>query len=165
MQVVSMEVVDRARETLERVVNGVLATVSPDGRLWNSPVFVAFDAAFRFYWSSHVDAVHSRNIASRPDVFFVVFDSTQPDESGRAVYLRATAHELIDLASIEAALMYLARRKNQSAKPPAQFIRPHPCRVYQAVPDMMWTNVVKHENGHYFDERVVLDLLPRSHSS
>ena len=154
-----MELVERARRILERVGNGSLATVSPDGRPWNSPLFVAFDANLRFYWSSHIDAEHSRNIATRPDVFLVVFDSTQPDQSGGAVYMRATASELTDETSIRGALAYLARRKNEPPKPLADFRSPQRRRVYQAVPDAVWTNVLKEEDGYYYDERIDIDLM------
>ena len=157
-----MELVDRTRHLLERVGNGSLATVSPDGRPWNSPLLIAFDAELRFYWSSQVDAEHSRNIAVRPDVFLVVFDSTQPDQSGGAVYIRATARELSDEASIRAALASLARRKNEPPKPPADFTGPQRRRVYQAVPNVMWTNILKDVNGYYFDERIEIDLRPSS---
>jgi hypothetical protein len=152
------ELIDRAARTLTGVANASLATVSSDGRPWNSPLFVAFGAALRFYWSSHTDAVHSRNIAARGDICLVVFDSTQPDESGAAVYVRATARELLDTSSIQAGLECLAKRKSERPKAPADFMRPHPRRVYEAVPQMLWTNIVHQRHGHYFDERVVIAL-------
>ena len=148
--------IGRAKRTLEQVANASLATVTSDGRPWNSPLFVAFDSDFRFYWSSHRDAVHSTNIAARPDVFLVIFDSTQPDESGAAVYVRATARELLDGPAIQVGLEYLAKRKNERKKASADFMEPHPRRVYEAVPEMIWTNVVKERDGHYFDERVAI---------
>jgi hypothetical protein len=157
-----MKLVDRARYVLENVANGSLATVSPDGRPWNTPLFVAFAADFKFYWSSLSDTEHSRNIAVRPDVFLVVFDPTQPDESGSGVYIRATARELGDEASIRVALALLAKRKNRSPQPAADFTGPQPRRVYEAVPEGIWTNVLNEEGGYYFDERIDIDLLRRS---
>ena len=121
--------IGRAKRTLEQVANASLATVTSDGRPWNSPLFVAFDSDFRFYWSSHRDAVHSTNIAARPDVFLVIFDSTQPDESGAAVYVRATARELLDGPAIQVGLEDLAKRKNERKKASADFMEPHPRRV------------------------------------
>jgi uncharacterized pyridoxamine 5'-phosphate oxidase family protein len=147
-------------KTLERIANASVATVSPDGRPWNSPLYVAFDANLTFYWSSHNDAAHSRNITTNPDVFLVVFDSTMADQSGQALYIRATARELNDETSIAVALDCLARRKNEPSKAPGDFIGRQPRRVYQAVPDEIGTNVIKEEHGHEFDERVVVDLMP-----
>ena len=42
-------------------------------------------------WVSSPDARHSRNLAERPDVAIVVFDSTVPNEDAQAVYMEATA--------------------------------------------------------------------------
>lgn len=152
-----MDLIERARETLQRIANASLATVSRDGLPWNSPVFVAWSPSLAIYWSSHRDSVHSQNIANRPDVFVVVFDSTAPDESGRAVYVRATAHELRDEAAIQHALDCLALRRQEKPKHAADFVGTPLRRIYKAVPETMWTNVVKMEEGHYFDERVVID--------
>ena len=152
---------DQARRTLEKISNAALATVSRDGHPWNSPLFVATDVNLNFYWSSHNDAVHSRNIAFNPDVFLVLFDSTANDGTGHAVYVRAKACELLDEASVTAALDCLAKRKNEPPKAAAEFLGAHPRRLYQAVPEEMWTNVVKQEDEHYFDERVVIDLKPK----
>jgi general stress protein 26 len=152
------KLVARVRQTLERIANASLATVSPDGRPWNSPLYVAFDARLTFYWSSHNDAIHSQNIAANPEVMFIVFDSTATDRTGHAVYVRGTARELVDETAIDAALHCLAKRKNERTKDSSEFIGPHPRRVYAAVPASIWTNVVKEQGGHYFDERVDLDV-------
>lgn len=45
----------------------------------------------RVYWLSSPDAHHSRNIAQRPEVSIVVFDSSAEPHTGQAVYLEATA--------------------------------------------------------------------------
>jgi hypothetical protein len=90
----------------------------------------------------------------RPDVFLVVFHSTKPDAGGGAMYIRATAREPVDEASIRTALACLASRKNEAPKPHADFTGVHPRRAYQAVPDAIWTNVLEEESGYYFDERV-----------
>ena len=41
----------------------------------------------QFYWMSTLDAVHTRNIAERPEVGIVIFDSTVLPYHGRAVYI------------------------------------------------------------------------------
>jgi hypothetical protein len=152
-----MDVAARARDTLNRIANAALATVAPNGSPWNSPVYVAHDASV-FYWSSHVDAVHSRNIAVNPCVFLVIFDSTAPDATGHGVYVRAQAKALVDARSIDVALQILARRKQTRPESAADFISPHRRRVYEAVADAAWTNVVHEHEGRIFDERVTLDL-------
>jgi hypothetical protein len=156
-----MTLEERARQTLETVINASLATVCGDGRPWNTPLYVAFDRSLTFYWRSRVEAVHSRNIATSPDVLLVVFDSMRPDASGHAVYVRGRARELGDEASVTKALQCLAERRHESAPQAGEFMAPQPRRVYEAVADEVWTNVVKEGDGHIFDERVRVDLLPR----
>lgn len=146
-----------AQRTLQRVATVALATASATGQPWNSPVYAAFDGR-AFYWSSLVDAMHSLNIAANAAVFLAIFDSTGPDQSGRGVYARATARELSDPLEIERALRALAARKGEPAKPVHDHVVPQPRRVYEAVPDTMWTNRLHHEDGNYYDERVPIDI-------
>jgi hypothetical protein len=46
-----------------------------------------------FYWLSSPRAQHSRNLAERPQVQIVIFDSTADVGRGEAVYLTATARQ------------------------------------------------------------------------
>lgn len=71
-----------------------LGTADADGRPWAAPVYFATADGADFYWVSSPDAKHSRNIAERPEVSLLVFDSQVPTYSGRAVYMVATAVEL-----------------------------------------------------------------------
>jgi len=71
-----------------------LGTVDADGRPWTSPVYFAAAGLREFYWSSRTDAVHSRNLAERPHVSIVVFDSSARPYHGRALYAAGTAGEL-----------------------------------------------------------------------
>ena len=60
-----------------------LATADPDGQPWISPVYFASAGRSEFYRVSAADSRHSRNIAGRPQVSLVVFDSTvEPDHAG-----------------------------------------------------------------------------------
>jgi hypothetical protein len=72
-----------------------LGTADPDGRPWATPVFFAAAAGEReYYWMSATGARHSQNLAARPQVSIVVFDSTVEPYHGRAVYADAEAVEL-----------------------------------------------------------------------
>lgn len=73
-----------------------LATADGGGRPWASPVFYATADHARFYWISAPDATHSRNLAVRPDVSIVVFDTTVEPGTGGGVYMSATAEEVPD---------------------------------------------------------------------
>jgi nitroimidazol reductase NimA-like FMN-containing flavoprotein (pyridoxamine 5'-phosphate oxidase superfamily) len=83
-----------AREIVGRIAYMVLATADADGRPWATPVWFATDGQGAFYWVSSPQARHSANIAARPDVGIVVFDSTVPMGTGQGVYIDARAEEL-----------------------------------------------------------------------
>jgi hypothetical protein len=83
-----------ARELIDSNRYMTLGTADADGNPWVTPVFYATADYASFYWVSQTDAVHSRNLASRPRLSIVIFDSTVPAGTGRAVYMTATAREL-----------------------------------------------------------------------
>ena len=86
-----------------------LATADASGVPWASPVWFAHAGYSDFIWVSRPDARHSRNIAARPQVGIVIFDSTVPIGTGRAVYLEATA-EQVPPEVTEAALVTFSSR-------------------------------------------------------
>jgi nitroimidazol reductase NimA-like FMN-containing flavoprotein (pyridoxamine 5'-phosphate oxidase superfamily) len=68
-----------------------LATADADGVPWASPVWYATEDGRHFYWVSDPDARHSRNIAQRPEIAIVIFDSTVTPDNADAVYFAARA--------------------------------------------------------------------------
>ncbi|WP_112236907.1 pyridoxamine 5'-phosphate oxidase family protein [Kribbella monticola] len=74
----------------------VLGTVDPDGRPRVSPVYFAPDGYSSVYWVSSVESHHSQNVAERPEVSMVVFDSAAEIGSGQAVYMIARAEVVPD---------------------------------------------------------------------
>jgi hypothetical protein len=84
----------RAREIINSNQYLTLATADAEGRPWASPVWFAHDGYPHFLWVSRPDARHSRNLASRPEVAIVVFDSTVAIGTGDAVYAEAAAARL-----------------------------------------------------------------------
>ena len=89
------ELNDRATQALAGNRYLVLGTVDDDGRPRVSPVYFTQDGSHAFYWVSSPESHHSRNIAARPRVSFVVFDSSvTPAEGPKAVYVDADAAEV-----------------------------------------------------------------------
>lgn len=72
----------------------VLGTADESGKPWVSPVWYASVDNKEFYWVSSPEVKHSRNIAVRPQVSIVIFDSQAPIGTGQGVYMSATAAEL-----------------------------------------------------------------------
>ncbi|HEX6358910.1 pyridoxamine 5'-phosphate oxidase family protein [Actinophytocola sp.] len=73
-----------------------LATADADGRPWASPVWFATEDYRHLYWVSAPDTRHSRNLAVRPELAMVVYDSTATPLEGQAVYMTGTAAQVTD---------------------------------------------------------------------
>ncbi|MDG4824502.1 pyridoxamine 5'-phosphate oxidase family protein [Asanoa sp. WMMD1127] len=82
---------EMARSVIDRNRYLTLGTIGPDGRPRVSPVYFTHAGYREFFWVSSPAARHSRNVAERPDVAIVIFDSTAAIGQGRAVYVDATA--------------------------------------------------------------------------
>ena len=108
---------DIARAILDAGIYVVLATAGADGMPWASPVWFAKEDYRELYWVSYPGARHSQNIAVRPQIALVVFDSTVPAGTGQAVYMTATAEQLTDPAAIEHGIGVFSREsERQGAK-------------------------------------------------
>jgi uncharacterized protein YhbP (UPF0306 family) len=84
-----------ARALLDANAYLTLASADAAGTPWASPVYFAYDAAARrLLWVSRPNTRHSRNVAERPEVSAVVFDSTVAVGAAEALYLCAWAREL-----------------------------------------------------------------------
>jgi nitroimidazol reductase NimA-like FMN-containing flavoprotein (pyridoxamine 5'-phosphate oxidase superfamily) len=129
-----------AREIIDGSMYMVLGTADESGRPWVSPVYFAARAYSDFYWVSLPDAQHSRNLAGRPEVSIVVFDSGVPIGTGQGVYMSARAEELAG-EELERGIAVFARRNEEHGGRPwsADDVRPPaPHRLYRASVDQHW---------------------------
>jgi nitroimidazol reductase NimA-like FMN-containing flavoprotein (pyridoxamine 5'-phosphate oxidase superfamily) len=85
-----------ARAIIDSHLYMTLGTADPEGQPWVSPVYYAADGYTDYYWVSSPEATHSGNLALRPEVSIVIFDSRAPIGQGQAVYMAAVAEELTD---------------------------------------------------------------------
>lgn len=100
---------DVARAILSRIAYMVLGTADVDGNPWATPVYFATDGAGAFYWVSSREARHSANIAVRPEIGIVIFDSTVPISTGQGVYIEARAEQVTEADLEEALAVFSAR--------------------------------------------------------
>jgi hypothetical protein len=138
---------------LDRVEHATVATVSADGRPWNTPVYFARRRG-SYYWISRRDAQHSINIRHNGRAFLVVFDSTREDSSGAGAYLEAHVTELADDGHIQDALTLIYRRRDKPRPPVALFSYSSIHAVYHAQATRLWTNVLHTSGDVPWDERV-----------
>lgn len=150
---------EKAKKILAEISYATLATVTSEGKAWNSPVAHDMDGNYNLYWFSDKESEHSKNIRNNPSVFIVIYDSTAPDGEGEGVYIEALAEELTDEAEIDRAL----RINPGNMETGADFLGENVRRCYKAVPQRMWLNDAEERDGVFIrDYRVELNLTNRT---
>jgi nitroimidazol reductase NimA-like FMN-containing flavoprotein (pyridoxamine 5'-phosphate oxidase superfamily) len=117
-----------------------LGTADDSGHPWVTPVWFAPADHREFFWVSSPAARHSRNIAIRPVVSIVIFDSQVPVGSAAAVYMTAVAQELTGAAQ-ERGLEVFARESEAqglSVWGMANVTAPARHRLYRAAVTEQW---------------------------
>jgi nitroimidazol reductase NimA-like FMN-containing flavoprotein (pyridoxamine 5'-phosphate oxidase superfamily) len=148
-----------ARSTLASNRFMVLGTVDPSGRPRVSPVWFTMVDHREVFWLSSPDSHHSRNIAERPEVSIVVFDSRAQPYTGQAVYLEATAARVPDDELDDA-----CRRAFEDVAPELSFtpdsLQVEPFVLYRAEVTASETHVRGRDfgDGTGSDQRVPVDL-------
>ncbi len=119
----------------------VMATADAAGRPWSSPVYFAHIGLAEFFWVSSPEVTHSGNIAVRPEVGIVVFDSRVEIGTGQGVYMSAVAELLEDGAEISRGIEAFSRRSVVHGGPEwaSEDVRPGAgLRLYRATADAHW---------------------------
>ena len=135
----------------------VLGTADADGWPWTSPVWYAREGYEELYWVSSPQTRHSRNIATRPQISIVVFDSQVAPGSAAALYMQATAQELTG-PELDRGMAVFAREDAAQGLPLwtlADVTAPAKHRLYRATVTERWVLGPR-------DERVPLATGSRS---
>jgi pyridoxine/pyridoxamine 5'-phosphate oxidase len=125
------------RDIIEASRYLVLATADAAGRPWSSPVYFAHIGVTEFFWVSSPDVTHSRNIAARPQVGIVVFDSQAEIGTGQGVYMSGIAR-LLDPGETAEGVEAFSRRSvaHGGGRWTSEDVRPGTgLRLYQATVD------------------------------
>lgn len=118
----------------------VLGTADEGGRPWVSPVYYAPAGYSELSWVSSPHAQHSRNLAARPEVSIVVFDSQAPVGQGQGVYMSAVA-ELLTGPDLERGIGIFSRVSVSHGGRPwtlEDVRQPAPLRLYRARVSEHW---------------------------
>jgi nitroimidazol reductase NimA-like FMN-containing flavoprotein (pyridoxamine 5'-phosphate oxidase superfamily) len=129
-----------ARQILDSNRYMTLATADESGQPWASPVYYAAEGYRELVWVSSPDATHSRNIAVRPQVSIVVFDSGVEIGTGQAVYMSALAEQLAP-GELDRGVEIFSRvsvRHGASEWPRERVEPPAPNRMYRATVSHHW---------------------------
>lgn len=101
-----------ARNIIDSNMYMTLGTADENGLPWVSPLYYAPAGYTEFFWVSSPAARHSENIAVRPEVSIVVFDSGAPIGTGQGTYMAAVAEELTE-AELERGIEIFSRRSQE----------------------------------------------------
>ncbi len=147
----------RAAEIIKQIRYATLATVTPEGDPWNSPVAHEYDENLNIYWVSDKEGQHSKNAALNKKVFIVIFDSTVTEGEGRGVYIQASVNQVVDPEEI----LKVRRIKKGShfEQSPDKFLGNSIRYMYRAEPEKIWINDTEITDGVFIrDYRVELDI-------
>jgi hypothetical protein len=141
------------RAIVDQSLYMTLATADASGRPWPTPVYFAPVTYRELVWVSRPEARHSQNIAARPDIGIVVFDSQVPIGTGQAVYMSASAG-FVPPADLDRCLDVFSRSnldRGGESWGADDVSPPRHLRLYRAVVSEQW---VLDEH----DQRVPVDL-------
>jgi hypothetical protein len=132
-----------ARAIIDANMYMVLGTADGSGQPWAVPVYFGQWEYKEFYWISSPEVRHSNNIAIRPQVSIVIFDSQVPVGKGQAVYMSAIAEALTDIDFERGLAVYNGRFSNPVEHgvrliKPEDVQAPAPYRLYRATASEHW---------------------------
>ena len=146
----------KAKEILMKIRYATVATVTSDGKPWNSPVAHELDENNNIYWFSDKENQHSKNIRTNPYAYIVIYDSTIPEGEGEGVYIEADVEELNDADVIN---KIRNTKKNALVNDADEFLGDSVRRCYKATPKQMWMNDSEEKGGKFVrDYRVEINL-------
>ena len=160
----SADLTKMGRRVLDSNAYMTVATVDESGRPWVTPVYFGFERRDQLFWVSSPDAEHSRNIAARPDVSIVVFDSSVPIGGAEAVYMRAEAEEIAEPTAEQCESAFRPRFEGLKSFDPSELREPAPLRLFRARVAEWWVLIRGSDPvwGRGIDSRMRVDLGPEA---
>jgi hypothetical protein len=130
----------RFRTVIDANLYMTLGTADEAGTPWATPVYFAHAGYREYVWVSKPGARHSRNIAVRPQVGIVVFDSHAPISTGGGMYMAATAEELAGDERLRALEIFNARAVAHGGEAWGldRVEAPAETRIYRAIASEHW---------------------------
>lgn len=136
-----------------------IASITPEGMPWNSPVYTAYDRDLNFYWFSWRKNQHSINVRNNKNVFVTIYDSTALSGTGVGVYLEGVASELSSPKDILLGMTVVYARSKHKMRAIGEFLKNFPRRIYRFTPKKAWINGDSDIKGNFIDVRESLDII------
>jgi Pyridoxamine 5'-phosphate oxidase len=139
-ETMSDDLSNRFRRVIDANLYMTLGTADEVGSPWATPVYFAHADYREFVWVSKPGARHSQNIAARPQIGIVVFDSHAPIGTGGGVYMAATAEQLLGDDRVAALEVFSARAVAHGGEAFAleEVEEPARLRLYRATATEHW---------------------------
>jgi len=150
-----------ARSIIDSSLYMVVGTADETGNPWVSPVYYSPVRYTEFYWISSPEARHSHNLAVRPQVSIVIFDSQAPVGTGQAVYMSAVAEEVAAVDLDQGIASYNGRFANPVERgvrvfKPEELSPPAFYRLYRAAASEHW--ILDPTSGRTGDHRIRISV-------
>ncbi|MCL4364126.1 hypothetical protein M1328_02700 [Patescibacteria group bacterium] len=153
---------DKKIRLAQKIINKIeylnIASITPDGKPWNTMVYTAFDGNLNFYWLSWKNNQHSVNVRNSGNVFCTVYDSTQLAGTGVGLYFSGKAKELANPLEMLIGIKVMYKRSKHKVRDIKEFLTHFPRRVYRFTPEKAWVNGDSDIDGNFIDVRIELDL-------
>lgn len=104
----------KIKEALDRTEFMALSTIDSESS-WTNPVAFAYSEKLELFWISMMDAKHSQNIITDPQVSVAIFKTERfPTGDVMGLQIRGNAHHLTNQDEIERAAKYYFGRSNKN---------------------------------------------------
>jgi len=152
------------REVFRRNMFCVIATASPAGDPWLSPVFFNYSPEYTLVWESALEALHSQNIRVNPRIAIFIKDTTT-QAPGIDVYMEAIAQEVPAGRLSEALYTWETGphgHSDRSRRELKDYDASKPLRLYEANIQHLYVLSETEVAGYRVDARVEIDLADLS---
>jgi Pyridoxamine 5'-phosphate oxidase len=139
-----------------------LATCSPEGVPWATPLFFVWDSRWCLYWSSAIASLHSQNLAANGGKASITVYSTEVAQSGvQGLFFVGMAGE-VSCDRTTATIMNQLFDRTRGSRPQrsaADYLGTSPRRIYQFTPEQAWITGERLKVGNQLvDTKLQLDL-------
>jgi len=154
----SKDLSKRAKEIIEQIKYITIASVTPAGEPWNSPVFGGYDENYNLYFGTYRKSQKAKNIEANNKVFVVIYDSTVQPGTGEGVYIKGKAFPLTNPEEIKRVYDLLKPRHDDHFWEFEALDGTGPIRLYKIVPEQAWMNGDGKDSGYCVDIRTEINL-------
>jgi Pyridoxamine 5'-phosphate oxidase len=159
----------QAVQILENTLYCTLATCSPAGMPWATPLFFIWDSQWHLYWSSAIASQHSQNLLANAGKASIAIYSTQAAQSGvQGLFLAGVAQAISgDLSDqplcdrIERIInqMFDRARGPRPQRTAADYLGESSRRIYHFTPEQAWITGERIQvDNQLVDTKLQLDL-------